>query len=60
MYLLEAAVGKEKVDSAFQNYFKEWKDRHPQPKDLKASFEESIGGNLDKFFDLTKKEGKLE
>lgn len=60
VYLLEAAVGRGKVDSAFQNYFAKWKDKHPQPEDLKAAFEETIGGNLDKFFDLTKKEGKLE
>jgi aminopeptidase N len=60
MYILESAVGRDKVDSAFQNYFTHWKDKHPQPEDLKASFEETIGANLDKFFDLTKKEGKLE
>jgi len=60
MYILESAVGKDKVDSAFQNYFTHWKDKHPQPEDLKISFEESIGANLTRFFDLTKKEGKLE
>jgi hypothetical protein len=60
VYLLEAAVGRAKVDSAFQNYFNKWKDKHPQPEDMKAAFEETTGGNLDKFFDLTKKEGKLE
>ena len=31
MYLLEQAVGKEKVDKAFQHYFKLWKFKHPQP-----------------------------
>lgn len=60
MYILESAAGRDKVDSAFKNYFSEWHDKHPQPEDLKASFEETLGTKLDKFFDLTKKEGKLE
>ena len=60
MYLLEVAVGREKVDKAVQNYFSKWKYRHPQPEDMKAAFEETIGARLDKFFELTKKEGKLE
>ncbi len=60
MYLLEASVGKDKIDLAVQNYFKKWKNKHPQPEDMKAAFEEAIGSNLDKFFDLTKKEGKFE
>lgn len=60
MYLLEAAVGKEKMDLAIQHYFTKWKNKHPQPEDMKAAFEEAIGSNLDKFFALTKKEGKFE
>ena len=59
MYLLQSAVTKEKIDLAFHNYFKEWKFKHPQPEDLKASFEEATGNKLDKFFELTKKEGKF-
>jgi len=60
MYLLEAGVGTDKVDLAVQNYFKKWKNKHPQPEDMKAAFEEAIGVNLDRFFQLTKKEGKFE
>jgi aminopeptidase N len=60
MYMLETAVGRDKVDKAIQNYFNEWKFKHPQPEDLQASFEEAIGAKLDKFFGLIKKEGKLE
>jgi hypothetical protein len=60
MYILETAAGKDKVDSAFKNYFIKWKDKHPQPNDMKAVFEETIGTNLEKFFDLTRKEGKLQ
>lgn len=60
MYLLEASVGKDKVDLAVQHYFTKWKNKHPQPEDMKAAFEEAIGSNLDSFFALTKKEGKFE
>lgn len=60
MYSLEATVGKGKVDSAFQNYFRLWKFKHPQPDDMKAAFEQSIGGSLNQFFGLLRKEGVLE
>jgi len=59
MHLLEASIGREKVDSAFQNYFTLWKFKHPQPADMKAAFEQSIGRSMDKFFSLLNKEGKL-
>lgn len=60
MYLLESAVGRDKIDLAVQNYFNKWKNKHPQPEDMEASFEEALGNNLDKFFQLTRKEGKFE
>ena len=60
MYMLETSVGKEELDKAVQNYFKKWKNKHPRPEDMKAAFEESINGRLDKFFELTKKKGRLE
>lgn len=60
MYLLESVVGKEKVDKAVQHYFQKWKHKHPEPGDMQQAFEEAIGGKLDKFFELTKKEGKFE
>ncbi len=60
MYLLEAAAGTDKLDAAVQNYFSKWKHKHPQPEDMQASFEEAIGNKLDRFFQLTKKEGKFE
>lgn len=59
LYILESVLGREKMDAAMQNYFTKWKFRHPQPEDMKAAFEEATGARLDKFFDLTKKEGKL-
>jgi aminopeptidase N len=60
MYMLEMSVGKQKVDEAFKSYFNEWKHKHPQPIDMKNSFEKTIGGKLDSFFGLLNKEGKLE
>lgn len=59
MYMLEVGVGREKVDAAVQHYFEEWKHKHPGPMDMKESFEESIGNDLDGFFDLINKEGKF-
>jgi len=59
MYILEESLGQEKVDKAFKNYFTKWKFKHPQPEDLKKSFEEATGENLNSFFDLLNKTGKL-
>jgi aminopeptidase N len=59
MNLLEQSIGREKVDSAFQHYFTLWKFKHPQPADMKAAFEQAIGGGLNQFFSLLNKEGKL-
>ncbi|MEO7990122.1 MAG: M1 family metallopeptidase [Chryseolinea sp.] len=60
MYFLETAVGKDKSDLAVQNYFRKWKNKHPQPEDMQTAFEEAVGSKLNDFFELTKKEGKLE
>lgn len=60
MYLLESAVGWDKTQLAIHTYFEKWKNKHPQPEDMQAAFEEAIGAKLDKFFALTKKEGKFE
>ena len=60
MYILESSVGWDKIELAVHNYFNKWKNKHPQPEDMQAAFEEAIGAKLDKFFALTKKEGKFE
>ncbi|TKC09975.1 M1 family metallopeptidase [Pedobacter polaris] len=60
MYLLEASVGRDKVDNAFKAYFNEWKNKHPSPQDMKTSFEKSLGTNLDSFFELLNKEGSFK
>lgn len=60
LYILESAVGRDKLDAAMQNYFNKWKFKHPRPADMQKAFEEVIGSSLNKFFEMTKKEGKLE
>ncbi|SER39713.1 hypothetical protein SAMN04488023_108134 [Pedobacter rhizosphaerae] len=60
LYILESSVGREKMDKAFQNYFNEWKHKHPTPADLKASFETTLGIKLDEYFGLLNKEGDFK
>ncbi len=60
MFLLETATSQEQVDKAVQNYFAKWKLKHPGPGDMKTAFEEALNARLDKFFELTRKTGKLE
>lgn len=60
LYVLENGVGRERMDAAFKHYFELWHGKHPQPTDLKAAFESSLGINLDAYFQLLKKEGKFE
>lgn len=59
MYLLEMAVGREKLDKAIKNYFDKWNGKHPHPADMKAAFEEASGEKLDKIFALLNKKGAL-
>jgi aminopeptidase N len=59
LYKIERKVGREKMDAAFKHYFNTWKNKHPQPEDLKAAFEQSTGTNLDEEFKLLNKEGKI-
>ncbi len=60
MYILEASLGREKVDAAVKHYFDKWKHKHPQPADMQAAFEEALGVDLDGFFRLTKVKGKFD
>jgi len=59
MYLLQASVGWDKVELAMHNYYEKWKNKHPQPSDMQAAFEEALNAKLGKFFELTQKEGKF-
>lgn len=55
VYKLETIVGRDGVDKAFQQYFKDWKGKHPTPKDMQNSFEKALARNLDDFFALLNK-----
>lgn len=55
LYKLEAMVGRDGVDKAFQQYFKDWNGKHPTPKDMQNSFEKALARNLDDFFALLNK-----
>jgi len=59
MKLIEQQLGTEVFDKAMQDYFQNWKFRHPSPKDLQESLEKSSGKNLDSLFGLTEKKGPL-
>lgn len=47
---LRAYLGDSLFDAAIQSYYRVWKFRHPQPKDLQQIFEKMTGKNLDWFF----------
>jgi len=59
MQLLEQTLGRERFDAAMQQYFQQWKFKHPQPADLKKSLEESSGVQLDSQFSLLYRKGPL-
>ena len=48
---LRAYLGDSVFDSIVHDYYWEWKFRHPQPDDLRISFESQTGINLNWFFD---------
>jgi hypothetical protein len=48
------------MDKAFQYYFSQWSGKHPQPEDMKAAFETSLGIKLDGYFQLLNKEGQFK
>ncbi len=60
MQKLEKELGRQLFDSCMRNYYNEWKFRHPQPEDFKASIEKSSGRNLDELFSELKKTGLLQ
>lgn len=48
---LRAYLGDSLFDSLMHNYYRTWKNRHPQPEDLRAIFESGTTKNLSWFFD---------
>jgi len=48
---LMAYLGEDMMNKCKRTYFDRWKFKHPQPKDLRAVFEEVSGKDLSWFFD---------
>ncbi|MBC7848976.1 MAG: M1 family metallopeptidase [Chitinophagaceae bacterium] len=46
---LEDSIGREKFDAIMQNYYSQWKFRHPQPADFFAAFEKNNAKELATF-----------
>lgn len=59
MQMLEQKLGRSVFDKAMQQYFEQWKFKHPSPADLKATLEQMSGVNLDHEFSLLDKTGPL-
>jgi len=48
---LQHYIGEEKMDSIMQQFYNEWKFRHPSPKDFRYYFDLHLDENMDWFFD---------
>ncbi len=48
---LRSYLGDSIFDAAMHRYFEEWKNKHPQPEDLRQVLESSTGKDLSWFFD---------
>jgi hypothetical protein len=59
MSYLESQLGTETFDKAMQNYYRQFRFKHPQPADFKKVFEESPGKNTDSVFSYLHKTGLL-
>ena len=59
LYLLQWEIGQDELLKGFQQYFSDWKFRHPYPQDFQRSMEQSTGKDLTDFFNLLNKEGNF-
>jgi hypothetical protein len=50
-YYLMDYLGEELFDKCMSTYYEEWKFKHPQPEDLRATLERVSGKKLDWFFE---------
>lgn len=48
---LRAYLGDAVYDAAMQDFYRKWEFRHPQPEDLRSSFEKQTDKDLSWFFD---------
>lgn len=56
---LKAYLGEKLFDKCMHDYYEKWKFKHPQPENLKASFENVTGMNFDWFFEDIVKTTKI-
>lgn len=59
MRYARSVLGDDTFDKAMQNYYSQWKFKHPQPEDLKNIFSETTGKRPDTLFDHLSKKGIL-
>lgn len=59
MQYLEKKLGKDTFRQMMQQYFEQWKFRHPQPEDFKAIAATKLGSETDTIFNLQTTKGIL-
>lgn len=59
LYLMEKSVGKNNFDKGMRAYFKDWKFKHPYPKDMQISLEHAIQKSLKNIFSLLYHQGRF-
>ena len=59
MYVMEIITGRQKMDTALNAYYAQWKFKHPYPQDFKTALSLSMNMNLDEVFELLNKKGKV-
>lgn len=59
MRYLETRLGKEALQKALRDYYRDWQFKHPGPADFRASLEKSTGKNLETEFSYLGKRGDL-
>jgi len=59
LYLVQSQVGEEAMLKGFQQYFSDWKFRHPYPEDFEKSMTNGSGADLGEYFKLLNKEGNF-
>jgi hypothetical protein len=59
LYLVQSQIGEDALLKGFQQYFSDWKFRHPYPEDFEKSMSNGTGADLAEYFKLLNKEGNF-
>jgi len=59
LYLMESQISQPAMLKGFQQYFSDWKFKHPYPEDFRQSMEAATGLDLTEYFNLLNKEGNF-